>query len=259
MHIAITGASSGIGEALARAFALPGHKLSLVARRMELLEALAADASCPAVCYRVDLSQLETCCDWVDQAEEAHGPIDVLINNAGIQHVASALLLEDGPREAMMRVNLLAPQRLIRRVAPGMVERGSGTIVNVSSVAGIIPPPWMADYSASKAGLAAASETLRVELKGTGVNVLTVYPGPVRTPMETAARTRFVDSMLVDRVPTGSASTLAARVLKAVRKRKARLIYPGIYSLGRHFRILGQWVTDCLSPPLKPEGGKRQS
>ncbi len=254
MHIAITGASSGIGAALTRAFGTADNKLSLVARRLELLEQLADEVAAEASCHRVDLGLLESCCDWVEAAEQAHGPIDVLINNAGVQYVVHALELEDERRELMMRINLLAPQRLIYRVAPGMVERGSGTIVNVSSMAGITPTPWMADYSASKAGLAAASETLRVELRKTGVNVLTVYPGPVSTPMETDARKQFVDSVLVDNVPTGTVDALARLVRKAVRKRKARIVYPRIYGLGRYFRVTGQWVTDCLSPPLRDKG-----
>lgn len=249
MHVAITGASSGIGEALARAFADAGHTLSLVARRLPLLEALAETTPTDARCYGVDLSDLAACTTWVDEAQAALGPIDALINNAGIQYVEPALGVNDERLQRLMAVDLLAPLQLIHRVGPEMVERGSGHIVNISSVAGIVPTPGMCHYNGAKAGLAAASESLAVELKGSGVHVMTVYPGPVTTPMEQAAREK-ISGTLADRAPTGTAPGLARRVLRGIERRHARVVYPRVYGLTRHFRLTSQWFTDRLTPGL---------
>ena len=94
----------------------------------------------------------------------------------------------DARSELLLRLNLLTPIQLCRTLVPGMVERGRGAVVNISSMAGITWTPWMAHYSASKAGLGFYSETLRYELKDTGVHVVSVYPGPVSSAMEAAAR-----------------------------------------------------------------------
>jgi short-subunit dehydrogenase len=251
MHIAITGASSGIGEALARKFGTEGNRVTLVARREELLNKLAGELEAQTSVHKVDLSELDGVCGWVDEAEATLGPIDVLINNAGIQWVEPTLALSVERAELLMRLNLMAPLRLIRRVAPEMVERGHGHIVNISSMSAVTFAPGMADYSASKAGLAAASETLNDELKPKGVHVLTVYPGPVRTAMESAARDKFKEAKSVDALPTGTAGELADKIAKALDKRSTRLVYPGVYGLTRHIRDLSQWATNSFAPRLK--------
>ncbi len=250
MHIAITGASSGIGAALAREFGGAGNKITLVARRLEMMQALAAELDAETSCHKVDLANLETCCDWVQPAEDALGPVDVLINNAGVQWVEPTLQISNKRAELLFRLNVLAPMRLIRRVAPGMIERGSGHIVNIASLAGVTFAPGMADYSASKAAIAAASETLNDEFKSKGVHVLTVYPGPVTTPMEQAARAKFEGSASVDHLPTGTADELASKIHSCITKRKVRLVYPAVYGVTRHMRDISQWVTNSFAPRL---------
>ena len=250
MHIAITGASSGIGEALAREFGGADHKLTLVARRLELLEALAADVQAPCGVHKADLTDLATCCDWIEAAEQQHGPIDVLINNAGMQYVEPTLGISNERAERLYTLNVLAPMRLIRAVAPGMVERGGGHIVNVTSIAGITFAPGMADYSASKAALAAASETMHTELKDKGVHVFTVYPGPVSTPLEQAARDKYEAGATVDALPTGKPDELARKIRKGIASRQQRIVYPAVYGVTRHMRDISQWFTDTFSPPL---------
>lgn len=253
MHFAITGASSGIGEAFARKFGVAGNKVTLVARREELLNKLAGELEAETSLYKVDLGVLDNVCSWVDAAEAALGPIDVLINNAGVQWVEPTLNITTERAELLMRLNVMAPLRLIRRVAPGMIERGSGHIVNVASLAAVTFAPGMADYSASKAALAAASETLNSELKPKGVHVLTVYPGPVRTAMERAARDKFTASKSVDALPTGTVEELADKVAKALQSRQVRLIYPGVYGITRHVRGFSQWVTNSFGPQLSDD------
>ncbi len=251
MHVAITGASAGIGEALARAWMGQDVRLSLVARRrapMELLKAEAEARGGEARVYEADMGIPEQSTAWVKDAEEALGPIDVLVLNAGIQHVGPALSFSDEEAETQLRVNVIAPVRLSRRVAPAMVARGRGTIVIVSSVAGLTHTPMMADYSATKAYVSAYFETLRVELEGTGVHVLAVYPGPVSTAMEQAARSRLAGGMLERHLPTGTPEVLAKKVREAVSKGLPRLIYPGVYGVSRLARTTSQWFTWKFGP-----------
>ena len=250
-HIAVTGASAGIGLAIAKAFATPPNRLTLVARRRAPMEALATEARAAAVetvVAEADMADLERCTDWVDAAERVQGPIDVLVLNAGIQKVGPALSFSVEEAETQLRVNVMAPLRLARKVAPAMVLRGSGTIVIVASMSGITHTPQMADYSASKAAVSAFFETLGVELKGTGVHVLTVYPGPVSTDMETAARSRLEDGFLQRNIPTGTPEELAELIKSAILKQTPRVVYPRVYEAARFARVTSQWLTYRLAP-----------
>ena len=249
-HIAITGASSGIGEAVARAFATPGNRLTLVARRGELLRELAATLAVPVHVAPADLADPDASLAWLDAAVAAHGPIDVLVLNAGVQVVEPALDVAADRADALFAVNLLAPVRLAQRVAPEMVARGAGAIVVVASVAALVNTPGMAHYNASKAGVAAFFETLRDELRGTGVTVLVVYPGPVATAMERAARARIGPSPSADRLPTGTSDELADLIRRAVRRGKPRIIYPRVYCAVRYTRVASQWFTSKFAPKL---------
>ncbi|MFO0750760.1 MAG: SDR family NAD(P)-dependent oxidoreductase [Myxococcota bacterium] len=253
-HIVVTGASAGIGAAIVKAFGGDGQRLTLVARRRAPMEALAAEvATSGAACQVIeaDLGDLDQATAWVDAAEAAHGPIDVLVLNAGVQIVKSALGVSDAEAEAEMRVNLLAPQRLARKVVPQMVARGRGTVVIVSSMAAITHTPGMADYSATKAGVAAYFETLRVELEGSGVNVVTVYPGPVDTDMARAAHDRLDGGFLTKSIPTGTPEGLGQLVRKAVARRSARIVYPRVYGVTRYLRVASQWATNRFAPKTK--------
>lgn len=251
-HVLITGASSGIGEAIARYGATKGWKMTLVARREANLRAIAE--SMPEVETFVrpaDLSDLSVCQPLLEEATEALGPIDVLINNAGIQYVEPTVGVTPERSDLLFTVDLLAPMRLLHGVLPQMLERGSGSIINISSVAGLIFTPGMCHYNAAKAGLAAASESLAAEIKDSGVHVLTVYPGPVESPMESAARDAFTNASSVDALPTGTGEELAALIDKAITKKQTRLIYPKFYAMGRYTRVFSQWITNVMTPDLK--------
>ncbi len=246
MHVAITGASSGIGEALAREYAKAGAKVSLVARRRGLLEELARNLNTETSIHEVDLSKLETVTSWLEPAQERLGPIDILINNAGVQIVAKVDQSNADQGELLMKLNLLAPMRITRELLPAMLKRGSGTIVNMSSMAAFSLNPGMWYYNASKAGLAAASESLQMELKGTGVHVLTVYPGPVKTPMGEASFE--IHGMKPGQVPTGDTETLARLVRCGVDRRKKHLVYPAIYGAGLWFPGVAKYVAARVRP-----------
>lgn len=253
LHILLTGASSGIGEAYARAFAARGHKLTLVARRRPLLDKLADElgkAGASTFVIEQDLGKLDAVANVVAKAEAALGPVDVLINNAGVQLVGATSELSVTDHEQMLAVDLLAPLRLTRAVLPGMLLRKSGMIVDVASMAAIAPTPGMTYYNASKAGLAAASEALRGELRGTGVHVLTVYPGIIaETALAQASIEKYGANALVTALG-GKLDTLAKLTVRAVERRKARLIYPYNGWLARWFPGITRFVLDRLTPPL---------
>lgn len=253
MHIAITGASSGIGAALAHEFLAAGDTVTLVARRRPEMELIAATAQDRALVIVADLGDLDHCCDWIQQAEARHGPIDVLINNAGIQIVARTTSVAVSQGEDLLRLDLLAPLRITAAVLPGMLARQKGVIVDVASVAALAPTVGMYHYNAAKAALAAASESLRGELRGTGVHVLTVYPGPVDTPMGRAGFLAFPPSKIVHVLPEGTPEGLARRVRAAVLSRKPRVIYPWFYVLTRHLPGITRFVLNRFGPlPLPP-------
>lgn len=251
MHVVVTGASSGIGEAIAREYFSRNARLTLVARRRHLLEKLAEEGE-KAHLVTADLSDPAQVTSWIDAAEAVHGPIDVLINNAGVQIVRPFVEtpFEDGAR--LLQVDLLAPLRLSHFVAKRMVARGKGTLVDVASMAALAPTPGMSFYNAAKGGLAAASEGLRAELKPWGVHVVTVYPGPIKTAMETAGRAAYEQSW-VSRVlaPAGEASVLARLVADAVEEKEPRVLYPFINALGRHFPAMSRLVLDAFTPKMR--------
>jgi short-subunit dehydrogenase len=147
-----------------------------------------------------------------------------------------------------LRLNVFTPMRLTRAVLPAMLARRSGAIVDIASMAALAPTPGMHHYNAAKAGIAAASEALRGELRGTGVHVVTVYPGPVTTAMANASFEIYGNDMRW--VPTGTAPELARRIRRAVEKKQARVIYPGVYAVSRHFPALTRILVDRFTPRL---------
>lgn len=253
MHAFVTGASSGIGEAIARIFSAEGYDVTLVARRESELTRVAGLLSPERRCSvrPADLSELGSVEPLVAEAERELGPIDVLVNNAGMQIVASTAEVDPREGERLLTLNVMAPFRLTHAALRRMIPRGAGTIVDIASLAALAPTPGMFHYSASKAALAAASESLRAEVARHGVHVVTVYPGPIHTPMAQAAVDRYAGDPTRG-LPIGDTDTLARLVLRAVRKRRARVIYPRAYALARSFPALTRSVVDRFSPLPTP-------
>jgi short-subunit dehydrogenase len=249
MHVAVTGASSGIGEAIVREFSDAGASVTLVARRKDLLERVASTLKGPSYTCSVDLLDHVHAARWIPDAEARLGPIDVLVNNAGMQIVGPIEQTSPEQGEDVLKLDLLTPLRLTQAVLPAMLARGSGTIVDIASMAALAPTPGMHHYNAAKGGIAAASEALRGELRGTGVHVVTVYPGPVDTPMAEASFKKYGES--ARGMPTGTPAGLARLIRLAVEKKRPRVIYPRIYAVSRHFPALTRLLIDRLTPSLR--------
>lgn len=181
----VTGASAGIGECIARELAKRGHNLVLVARRKERLDeiasALAAEHGIRAETIACDLGKPTPRGKLPKQVADLGLEIEVLVNNAGFA-TNGPFAESDTARELeQVRVLVEAPVALTSAFVPGMVERGRGAILNISSVAAMQPLPYSAGYSAAKAYILTFSEAIHEELKGRGVTVTALCPGPVST------------------------------------------------------------------------------
>ena len=182
-RVLVTGASSGIGAALARELARAGAVVGLCARRTDRLEAVLADCrehSPESRAWTVDLAELDRLDEFADTAVGELGGVDVLINNAALSNYhAGALETPGADLEYLVRCNYLSPVHLTRALLPDMLTRDSGALVTVSSMAAKIAPPGETAYAGSKAALSAWFEALTGELRGTGVTVHLVYPALV--------------------------------------------------------------------------------
>lgn len=180
-HVVITGGSAGIGAGLAHEFAERGARVLVAARSESKLRAVAD----PVVGDHLvaDLGVAADVDGFIARCLDVLGHIDVLVNNAGIETSTSFATADRDEIRGLARLNFEAPMLLTRDVLPHMLKRGSGHIVQMSSVAGAIPFPGLAAYSGSKAGLTNFTETLRIELKATPIGLTVVSPGPVQTEM----------------------------------------------------------------------------
>lgn len=177
-HMLITGASAGIGAAIARRLAGPDVRLSLGARRVERLAAVVPDA----FHHRLDVTDEPSVERFLAAATAANGPIDVLVNNAGLARGLELVAEADGKAwREMIETNVLGVLHVTRRVLPWMLERGRGHIVMIGSIAGIQTYERGSVYCATKRALSAITEGIRLEVHGTGIRVTSVNPGLVET------------------------------------------------------------------------------
>jgi short-subunit dehydrogenase len=212
--VLITGASSGIGAATARAVAAAGGRTVLTGRDGDRLAAVAAETG--GVAFVADITR------QVEVAEVAE-PVDVLVNNAGVGWAGPFDEMTDADIDRLIAVNLAAPIRLTRALLPGMVERGRGHVVFVASIAGATGVRHEAVYSATKAGLIYFADSLRYELGGSGVGVSVVLPGVVDTPFFDR-RGRPYDRRRPAPIP---AERVARTIVTAIERDRAEAYQPG--------------------------------
>ena len=236
-RVLVTGASRGIGEAIARAFAARGATLGLVARHREPLERLAGQLPGDGhIVLEGDVADA----DSVARAIAEFGDVDVLVANAGITHYRPFAELPLDEARQMNDVNWLGTIHTVRAALPGMIERGRGHIVIVSSGGGVRGFPHAAVYNGTKAAQRAFAEALRHELHGTGVSVTTVYPGEIATSLHDHEMDRMPDWYRLDR--RAPAGPLGERVVDAVEKDRRELFYPPLVRMLR--------VVNGISPRL---------
>jgi len=196
-HILITGASSGIGQQLAIKLAKQGAKLSLCGQQENKLNNTLAQLDKRSKVHAASfcLSDEQAISQFVCQAIEQQGPVDTLINCAGLNSSRAPASAPDWEElQRMLAINYFAPLRLINAVLPKMQDKGSGTILNVLSTTCLFSNPGIAQYSASKAALDMHIKVLRKELNGSGIKVLSLYPGGVNTDFRLADRKEYLQA-----------------------------------------------------------------
>jgi short-subunit dehydrogenase len=219
----VTGASSGIGAAFARALAARRYPLLLVARRRERLAQLARELGGDVAILAVDLTAPDAIAR-INEALSSLPPLEILINNAGYATHGEFVDRDGGREREMIRLNTLAPLQLTHALLPALIARGRGGIINVSSIAAFQAVPYMATYGATKAFVLSWSEALYEELRDTGVRVLCLCPGPTATEFFAVAG---MPPSLSKWPHTMRADDVVARALDAFADDRA-LIVPGL-------------------------------
>jgi len=211
----VTGASGGIGAAIARTLCANGARVGLSGTRVEPLEALADELGEAAFVLPCNLSDPEEVAAFPKRAIAALGGVDILVNNAGITRDNLFMRMSDEEWASVLQVNLTAAMVLCKGVVRGMMKARWGRIVNISSVVGATGNPGQANYSASKAGLVGLSKSLAYEVASRGITVNCVAPGFIETAM-TEKLTDDQKAKILEQVPMGRMGTgaeIAAAVL----------------------------------------------
>ena len=249
--VLITGASSGFGEEAARLFAKEGCKVVLAARRLEKLQQLAAEIQSDggeAIAIPVDVNQKAEIEVMVQTALDLYEKIDILFNNAGFGAVDWFEELEPQRHiETLINVNLTGTMLVTRAVLPDMLDRGSGHIINMASVAGLIAAPLITTYSASKYGVRAFTDALRREVAPLGVKVSGIYPGPAETEFGSHLRKnkmRDTVNKIIDlRMTSGY---VARRVVDLAKYPRRSLVIPWWFRVITTFDTLFPIVVDWI-------------
>ncbi|MDT2003695.1 SDR family NAD(P)-dependent oxidoreductase [Rhodococcus opacus] len=225
----VTGASGGLGRVLALALAHEGVDVAASGRRADRLADVVGELRALGVRAEAvpgdltDPGQVES---LITRAEAAVGPLDLLVNNAGVENVSAFTRLDPAELTAMVEVNLTAPLLLTRRVVPGMLDRGRGHVVFISSLAGKIGPAYCAPYAATKAGLIGLTESLRAEYAGSPVGFSVVCPGFIAGD---GMYQRMTERGIRSNRITGETSTekVAATVIRAIRRDRPEIVESG--------------------------------
>lgn len=203
----ITGASGGIGGAIAKALHAQGADVALSGRNVEALNRLAADIGKDRVHIVVgELNSAEAAEAVMKEAEEKMGQVDVLVNNAGLTKDGLFMRMKDEDWQVVQDVNLTAPFRLIRAAIKGMMKRRAGRIINITSVVGVTGNPGQANYCASKAGMIGMSKSMAAEVASRGITVNCIAPGFIATAMTDALTEEQKEKINVT-IPAGAMGT----------------------------------------------------
>lgn len=244
----VTGASAGLGVEFARQLAKRGHSLVLVARRKERLEELAKELG-NARAVAIDLSKKDAAAKLLADVAKNGEVVDLLVNNAGFGLIGWFAELDASREQQMIDLNVATLTDLCRAVAPAMIERKSGGIINVASTAAFQPGPKMAVYFATKAFVLSLSEALHEELKRHGVKVSCLCPGPTRTEFGDVAG--FGGNGMFDKVAMEAPAVVAAG-LDGLDKNKA-VVIPGLVNKAGAFsgRLVPRSIVRKIAGAIK--------
>lgn len=245
--VLITGAGGGFGQQMVRQFRAAGSKLILTDLTDAAIDSIEAEAGDGLVASVVADLATDAGCRIVTDACATLGVVpDILVNNAGI---GIAGRLDHVPRdqwETLMQLNLLAPMRLTNHWLPAMVERGSGHIVNISSLAGWVGSPGLSSYCASKFGLRGFGVALSRDLEGSGVNVTNVYPCFSQTPILDSPQYGYEGRLVVPPGMISDPADVVADVIKGVRDNKLH-VFPDRYSRVTYWLLrIAPWAVTAL-------------
>jgi NADP-dependent 3-hydroxy acid dehydrogenase YdfG len=215
-HVAITGGARGIGRATVEAFLTRGARVSF--GDLDLTSAQATAAETGASAHLLDVADRASYDAFVTAAEEEHGPVDVLVNNAGVMPNGAFLDMDPALDRLMMEVNVHGVLHGMRRVLPGMVERRRGHVVNVASLAGKFPIPGLAVYNASKYAVVGLTAATRLEMAPHGVTLTAVLPSAVDTDL--------ASGLDMKPIPKVTPQRIADAVVGSVRGREAEIAVP---------------------------------
>lgn len=202
----ITGATGGIGRAIAKKMHAQGATLALTDMNMDVLKAFQAELGDRVYVYSANLTDSESLKELVKNAEADMGKIDILVNNAGITKDGLAMRMTDEQWQAVLDINLTAGFKLARAVMPGMMKRRFGRIIGMASIVGVMGNAGQANYSASKAGLIGMTKCIAQELASRGITANCIAPGFIKTAM-TDALSEEVRAQLLKEVPMGRLGT----------------------------------------------------
>ncbi len=210
----VTGATGGIGGAIARVLHAQGAHVAISGTKAERLEALAAELGSRAFVLPCDLRDRAAVAALADTAEKALGQVDILVNNAGITHDNLFMRMKDEEWDDVIAVNLTSVFVLTRGILRGMMRRRYGRIVNIASISGVFGNPGQGNYAASKAGLVGMTKSLAREVASRGITANSIAPGFIKTPMTDALTAKQVE-MIAAAIPAqtfGKPEDVAAAV-----------------------------------------------
>ncbi len=249
----VTGGSSGIGLSVARKLAQSGARVAVVARTERTLrEAVESIGRDKAEAFPLDVRDLAALAAVPARVVEKFGALDIIVNNAGLHHRGPVLNVAPLDLGEMITANLAAPVVLTRAAAP-LMRRG-GSIVNVASLAGMVPVPFQATYGASKAGLRAFSRAARDELSEQGITVSVVSPGPVDTGFFDGQMDKVADITFSQ--PLSSADQVADAVMKCIREGTAEIALPWLSGKLCMLAYVYPALARALRPAMERRGAK---
>jgi len=258
-NVIITGASSGIGMEAARLFAREGSNLSLAARSVDKLTKLEEDLKefdVKTIKIPTDVTRTSDCRALIKETLSALGSIDILINNAGVTYHGNVDDVDIKQLEQIIDVNFTAPIKLTSLALPHIKKSGSGRIINVASILGIIPIPTEAVYSATKFALRSFTYALAEELAGTNTRACVICPGPVDTPMIAEEIDKIHD--LVFSPPVATPLEIADLILKSAKDGKLERISPVHTGILAKIGFFMPPLAKIIMPIMVSQGSKRK-